>query len=193
MVPNPIYSGPIYASVQPKFETLTSGTQRAVAETAPSTSLEPRNSPASTSGNLSNEEKEVRYVDQPIVGHQQLPQFHSKSFAIGACSHLPTRSNQESTTQRCSSISTSTNWKTGNKLHLTLSLGGKDVPAGHDGIHGGTGGAGKAREVASGTNPMFMADEDENYTLMSPVGTIAFSALRGGGLSPKDVKEEYKE
>lgn len=87
----------------------------------------------------------------------------------------------------------STSRKTGNKLHLTLSLGGKDDPAGHDGMQGGTGGVNKARQEASGTNPMFMLEEDENYTLMSPVGTIALSALREDGLSPEDVKDKYKE
>ena len=40
---------------------------------------------------------------------------------------------------------------------------------------------------------MFKADEDENYTLMSPVGTTAFSARCEGGLSPEDVKKEYRE
>ena len=131
-------------------------------------------------------------MDQPTVAQQQLLQFRSKSFAFGARSRFPSHSDEETTSQRCSSISTSINRKTGNKLHLTLSLGGQDDPAGH-GMQGGTGGVNKARQEASGTNPMFMLEEDENYLLMSPAGMIAYSALREGCQSPEGVKEKYKE
>ena len=182
MVPNPIYSGPLYESVQPRFETLTSIMASASGE-------EQCTSRASTP---SSSEKSIRYVDPPSHSLKN----RSRSFVSSGPSHSSIPTGDALNIVRSTSVSIPATKKTGkqrNKLKLTLTLTGADST-------GTTSGSRNAQistaEQISAVNPKVvqLRDVDDNYTVMSPasgrgalLGTAEWSEL-----SPEDT-EKYKE
>lgn len=122
MVNNPIYSGPVYESIQPKLDTLTATQQHQVSSVATQPSS---NRPACSP----NAEGTVRYVDQPVHASP----LQSKSF-VSIHSSAPSSGNAANILQSesVSTQATKKNQKQRNKFHLTLSLGGNDPDCGTD-------------------------------------------------------------
>lgn len=180
MVPNPIYNGPLYESVQPHFETLVS--------TMASTSGEQQcNSRASTP---SSSEKSVRYVDPPSHSSKN----RSRSFVSSGPSHSSMRTSDALNISRSTSVSIPAIKKTEkqrNKLNLTLTLTGTDS-TGATGSHNAQD---STAEPISAANPVVLRDVDDNYTVMSPAsrGTLVGMAdHEWSELSPEDT-DKYKE
>ena len=179
MVPNPIYSGPLYESVQPHFETLTS-------VMALSSGEQQCSSRASTP---SSSEKSVRYVDPP----SHSPKNRSKSFASSGPSHSSMPISDTSNIARSTSVSIPAIKKSGkqrNKLNLTLTLTGTDLT----GTTGVQNSQSSTSEPISAVNPVVLMDVDDNYTVMSPVAgrSVLAGMAEWSELSPEDT-DKYKE
>ena len=190
MVHNPIYDGPVYESVQPHFDTLTATVKQDLTFSNTSASNSPpRSSSPSNTGSENSSHKTVRYLDQPI---------QPRSLSL---SHPSTPDNSNPTSR--SSVSAHAtrvmglkrNGKERNKLHLTLTLDGKesanpafDVPCRkEEDVELAGDLPGNERAVAS--------DADENYSVMSPIKGNVDGNIGGmimTELSPEDT-DKYKE
>ena len=188
MVVNPIYNAPEYESVPPQNSALT----------APGLQLTDMiltgnlacNSPTSTSTTLALQNNGNRYVDQPVRNISHLDDksssvnMHSESLIM---SH-PT--DGEASISQISSASFSNTKrkavKDRNKFHLTLSLGPND--SGTDTNVSCTTESMPEQIPMARVNPAVSRDGDDNYTTMSPVGTIASTCNTNGWdkLSPED-------
>ena len=194
MVNNPIYDGPVYESVQPQFETLTTSTLQAEAVVDTSANQPCNVSQSNSSTSEDKPQNTVRYVDQPINSSQ----LQSKLFHFMHISMLqqymdrglvPGSSSVSVPVTRMMALKK--NGKERNKLHLTLSLGGSEPrhPTAND-LTSTT----MLRPVPMAcVNPAVLCNVDEYYTVMSPAGVLAGSLNAGWSeLSPEDT-EKYKE
>ena len=174
MVNNPIYDGPVYESIHRQFDSLTSTTLRA-AQMSDSEDSHCCNSQASTSS-----EKSDRYVDPPV----QPPKPRSKSFASNDPAHFSTSTCAAEIVPRSTSISVpSVNKKTGkqrNKFNLTLTLNENAGPS--DPVATQTNKMHMCGLI-SAVNPAVLRDEEDNYTVMSPVDRSG----KWNELSPEDT------
>ena len=191
MVHNPIYDGPVYESVQPHFDTLTSSVKQDLslcntnsASNSPPGSLTPPNV-----GNGNNSQKTVRYLDQPL-------QLRSQSLS----QHPFTRDNNLRSMSVCGPanarvMALKKNGKERNKFHLTLTLGGNKSM-------NPTSGATDEKESTTilagdlpgsdGKTVFTTSDGDENYTVMSPIKGKDSANHGVIELSPEDT-DKYKE
>ena len=181
MVPNPIYSGPLYESVQPRFDALTSITASTCEE-------QQSNSRASTP---SSSEKSVRYVDPP----SHSPKKQSKLFLSSGLSHSSMPASDASYIARSTSVSIpavkkSEKQRNRNKLNLTLTLTGTGST--------GTTTAHNAQISTAGpisaVNPVVLRDVDDHYTVMNPVAghSVLAGMAEWNELGPEDT-DKYKE
>ena len=191
MVHNPIYDGPVYESVQPHFDTLTATVKQdlSLSNTSASNSP-PRSSTPPNTGSANNSQRMVRYLDQPI-------QLRSQSLSHPS---TPDNNNPRSTSTVCAQAARVTglkkNGKERNKLHLTLTLNGKESG---NSTSGAPGQRGKDEEVGNlpgnrGGNKKraVVSDGDENYTVMSPIKRKVSGNIGVIELSPEDTIK-YKE
>ena len=175
MVHNPIYDGPVYESVQPKFETLT---KQATSTSNTSACNSQPSTPTSS-------EKSIRYVDPPSSAQQE-SKTRSKSFL----SHPPPRESDTENIPRSTSVSVPVIKKQRNVLNLRLTLPVSDSIC----ASGSRSAQSSTAEPISAVNPIVLRDVDDNYTVMSPVAghSVLIGMAEWSELSPEDT-DKYKE
>ena len=203
MVHNPIYDGPVYESVQPHFDSLTSVTKQDLSSSNTSACNSPppscsTSTPPNTLGNSS--QANVRYLDRPIHGIQPHVQ---RSLSLSNRSTPDNDVNQLTMSTQVSaqrSMALKKNGKERNKLHLTLTLVGandeantkqptvsKDaviIPAGDCRSRSAT----VPGNLVSGGS---RSSGDDNYSVMKPLAGSGMNTVITE-LSPEDT-EKYRE
>ena len=200
MVHNPIYDGPVYESVQPHFDSLTSVTKQDLSSSNTSACNSPppscsTSTPPNTLGN--SLQANVRYLDRPVHGIQSHIQ---RSLSLSNPTTPDNDTNQltmstQVPTQR--SMALKKNGKERNKLHLTLTLVGandeantKQPAVSKDAV------LGPSRDrsmtvpgVQVGRGPR--SSGDDNYSVMKPLAGSGMNTVITE-LSPEDT-EKYRE
>ena len=194
MVHNPIYDGPVYESVQPHFDSLSSVTKQDLSSSNTSACNSPppggcTSTPPNTLQLQSNQQANVRYLDRPIqpqrsqsLSHTPTPDNNVNQLTMSMQVPAPGRA-----------MALKKNGKERNKLHLTLTLEGandeanikpttsKDVVSTRP----------KRSEVSEDQGNAPRPDGDENYSVMKPIAGSVMNTMNVE-LTPEDT-EKYRE
>lgn len=199
MVHNPIYDGPVYESVQPHFDSLTSVTKQDLSSSNTSACNSPppscsTSTPPNTLGNSS--QGIVRYLDRPVHSIQPHAQ---RSLSLSNPSTPDNDVNQlaistQVPTQR--NMALKKNGKERNKLHLTLTLVGANEEANteqpavsKDTVLGLS--RDRSMTVPSVQVSGGLRSGDDNYSVMKPLTGSGMNTVITE-LSPEDT-EKYRE
>lgn len=195
MITNPIYSGPLYETVPQGYNQLSSSAST-TPDSSPTTPL--NGDTVHYSINPTSRTDILDLVRQNTISTQQSGRVVSplagnsyRSSSISSNSMVRPHTHKGS---RSASVSGNLTFKRPhrerNKLHLTLSLSDK----GNDSEQSNTIKESALKKQEAGSVGAIAA-EDENYTIMSPAGSLAFgSSLIGGWgeLSP-ELTSKYQE